>query len=296
MTLTRELDVALALAAEAATLVRSFLGRPLVVDRKDGDEPVTAADRAASELIVARLRAAFPDDAVLSEEVPDDGARLNNHRVWMVDPIDGTRDFIGIAAGTPAAETGSEPEPDVVAPVRALSGFAVMIGLCVDGRPRVGVVALPLEDAIYAGVPGQGAWSCHPDGTRTSLRTSALAAPPGIRLVASKSHRTREVDEFRRALAIEDEVNVGSVGVKVAMVADGRRDLYVYPGGRTKVWDSCAPEAILVGAGGRLTDTTGAPLSYTEVDLYNRRGIVASNGPLHDVVLRALGELRATGR
>jgi 3'(2'), 5'-bisphosphate nucleotidase len=295
MTLARELEAALAIAGEAATLVRGFLGRPLVVDRKAGDEPVTAADRAASELIVDRLRAAFPTDAVLSEEVPDDGARLHNRRVWMVDPIDGTRDFIGIAAGTPAAETGSEPEPDVVAPVRALSGFAVMIGLCVDGRPVVGAVALPLEDVIYAGIPGQGAWRYHPDGRREPLGTTSRAAPPGIRLVASKSHRTREVDEFRRALAIEDEVNIGSVGVKVAMVADGRRDLYVYPGGRTKVWDSCAPEAVLLGAGGRMTDITGAPLAYTDADLYNRRGIIASNGPLHDLVLGTVRGLRAAG-
>jgi 3'(2'), 5'-bisphosphate nucleotidase len=289
----RELETALGIAADATTLVRSFLGRPIAVDRKAGDEPVTAADRAASDLIIARLAAAFPADAVLSEEVPDDGSRLAHRRVWMVDPIDGTRDFIGIAGGIDPSDTGSEPEPDVVAPVRARSGFAVMIGLCVDGRPQVGVVALPLMGTIYAGVPGEGAWCYASDGTRTPLATSTIAAPPGIRLVASKSHRTRDVDLFRRALAIEDEVNIGSVGVKVAMVADGSRDLYVYPGGRTKVWDSCAPEAVLVGAGGRLTDTIGGPLSYTEPDLYNRRGIIASNGPLHDRVLQALAELRA---
>src|SRR6185369_5566228 len=130
-----------------------------------------------------------------------------------------------------------------------------------------------------------------PDGAATPLRASEIVGPPGIRLVASKSHRTRDVDRFRRALSIEDEVNIGSVGVKVAMVADGSRDLYVYPGGRTKIWDTCAPEALLLGAGGALTDTTGAPLSYTDADLYNRRGIVASNGPLHSVVLRTLREL-----
>jgi 3'(2'), 5'-bisphosphate nucleotidase len=182
----------------------------------------------------------------------------------------------------------------VVAPVRARSGFAVMIGLCVAGRPRVGVVALPLANAIYAGVPGVGAWRYGADGEATPalLITSALAAPPGIRLVASKSHRTRDVDRFRRALDIDDEINIGSVGVKVAMVADGSRDLYVYPGGRTKIWDTCAPEALLVAAGGSMTDATGAPLSYTEADLYNRRGIVASNGPLHPIVLRTLAELR----
>jgi 3'(2'), 5'-bisphosphate nucleotidase len=293
MTFERELEIARAIAAEAAVVVRSFLGRPIAVDHKAGDEPVTAADRAANDLILARLATAFPQDAVLSEETPDDGARLHASRVWMVDPIDGTRDFIGIAAGVNPADTGHEPEPDVVAPVHAQSGFAVMIGLCVDGRPRLGVVALPLVDAIYGGVPGEGAWRWGADGAATTLRVSALAGPPGIRLVASKSHRTRDVDRFRRALGIEDELNIGSVGVKVAMVADGTRDLYVYPGGRTKIWDTCAPEAILHGAGGSMTDTTGAPLRYTDADLYNPRGIVASNGPLHGVVLRTLADLRA---
>src|SRR5207237_3089685 len=83
-----ELEVARAVALEAAALVRTFQSATVRVDHKHEGEPVTAADLAASELIVRRLTAAFPDDAVLSEEVPDDGARLTKARVWMVDPID----------------------------------------------------------------------------------------------------------------------------------------------------------------------------------------------------------------
>jgi 3'(2'), 5'-bisphosphate nucleotidase len=86
---------------------------------------------------------------------------------------------------------------------------------------------------------------------------------------------------------------VGGVGLKVAMVADGSRDLYVYPGGRTKIWDSCAPEAIIIAAGARLTDTYGQPLSYDTPDLLNRKGLVASNGPLHDLVVSTIALLRA---
>src|SRR5207302_2162672 len=123
---------------------------------------------------------------------------------------------------------------------------------------------------------------------RTPLHTSALSGPPGIRLVASKSHRTPRVDAVRQALGITDEMNVGSVGLKIALVAEATRDLYVYTGARTKIWDSCGPEAILHGAGGRVTDMDGRPLSYDKPDLYNRRGIVASNGPLHDLVIRTI--------
>jgi 3'(2'), 5'-bisphosphate nucleotidase len=261
----RELAAAERIALEAADLVRGYHGRPLTVESKAGDEPVTEADRAASALIVSRLAAAFPDDVILSEEVPDDGARLGRDRVWMVDPIDGTRDFI-----------------------QGHTGFVVMIGLAVSGRPRVGAVAHPLRRTLYCGIAGQGAWLTMPDGARTSLHTSALAAPPGIRLVASKSHRTPRVDAVRQALAISDEMNVGSVGLKIALVAEGTRDLYVYTGGRTKIWDTCGPEAILHGAGGRVTDMDGRPLSYDKPELYNRRGIVASNGPLHDLVIRTI--------
>ncbi len=264
-----ELDVATKIALEAAALVSRYHGTNLKVDHKAGDEPVTEADRAANDLIVRRLRAAFPDDAILSEEMPDDGSRFHNRRVWMVDPIDGTRDFI-----------------------RAENGFAVMIGLCIDGRPVVGVVSQPPTHLTYGAAVGESAWCQGPDGVRAPLRLSTLKAPPGIRLVASKSHRTGEIDAFRTALQITDEINVGGVGVKIGLVADGRRDLYVYPGGRTKLWDSCAPEAILVAAGGRLTDIFGTPLPYTDPELHNKNGLLASNGPLHDLVVQTLGTIR----
>src|SRR5438045_2533343 len=170
----REHAVARGIALEAAALVGSYRGRPLNVQSKAGDEPVTEADHAANTLIVDRLRDAFPDDVILSEEIPDDRSRLGRPRVWMVDPIDGTRDFI----------LGDD-------------GFAVMIGLCVDGRPKIGVVAQPTTGKVYSGIAGLGAWLEQRDAPAqpaTALRTTAIDGPPGIRLVASKSHRTPRVD------------------------------------------------------------------------------------------------------
>jgi 3'(2'), 5'-bisphosphate nucleotidase len=271
MNLRRELEIAREIALEAAALVRRFAGGRIAVDHKAGDEPVTEADRAANALIVERLRAAFPDDAILSEELPDDGSRRGADRVWMVDPIDGTRDFI-----------------------RGEDGYAVMIGLCVDARPVVGVVSQPPTGVTYGGAVGQEAWRETSAGSRAPLRPSTIAGPPGVRLVASKSHRTPDVDRFREAFHIKDELNVGGVGLKVALVAEGSRDLYVYQGNRTKLWDTCAPEAILHAAGGRLTDALGRPLDYSSDDLYNRRGLVASNGgSLHDLAIETLARLRA---
>lgn len=270
-TFAAEMELAARVAREAAILVRAYRSRKLVVERKPGNEPVTEADRAASDLIVDRLRAGFPDDVILSEEIPDDGSRLGRDRVWMVDPIDGTTDYI-----------------------LGQSGFVVMIGLIVGGRPQVGAVAHPLSEKVYMGVAEEGAWVEGPDGARLAIHTSAIAGPPNIRLVASKTHRTSRVDAIKRALGITDEINVGSVGLKIGLVSEGARDLYVYTGSRTKIWDTCGPEAILLGAGGTVTDLDGAPLVYDRADPYNRRGIIASNGPLHPFVIKTVAPLLAT--
>jgi len=267
--LSHELDVARELAREAAALVRRFSQQPMAVKHKAGGEPVTEADLAANTLIVSRLAQEFPGDTVLSEELPDDGSRLGSRRVWMVDPIDGTRDFI-----------------------RGQTGYVVMIGLCLDGRPVLGVVAHPSTGAVWSGVVGQAAWREQPGGTRTPVQTSPLAEPPGVRIVVSQSRRSPQIDAFRRALGVTDEMTVGSVGLKVALVAQGERDLYLYPGEQTKLWDTCGPEAILIAAGGRMSDMDGRPLDYGKADLNNRSGVVASNGPLHDHVIRALAVAR----
>jgi len=267
--LSHELQVARRLAREAAALVRRFAAQPPAVKYKDAGEPVTDADLAANALIVSGLAQEFPADAILSEELPDDGVRLGRARVWMVDPIDGTRDFI-----------------------RGEAGYVVMIGLCLDGRPALGVVAHPSSGAIWSGVVGEGAWLDRADGIRRPVRTSALAEPRGVRIVVSKSRRSPRIDAFRRALGVTDEMSVGSVGLKVALVCQGDRDLYLYPGEQTKLWDTCGPEAILTAAGGRMSDMDGRPLDYGKADLNNREGVVASNGPLHDHVIQALAAAR----
>lgn len=268
--LNHELTVALQVAMAAAALVKTYVGRPVRIDNKAGDEPVTEADHAANRLIVERLAAAFPGDVILSEEIPDDGSRHGAPRVWMVDPIDGTSDFI-------LGDTG----------------FAVMIGLCVNGRPVLGAVSQPSTGKTYSGVVGRGAWLQRDEQPPVAIRTSTLPGAPGIRLVASKSHRTPRIDAIRRSLDIQDEINVGSVGLKIGLVAEAARDLYIYTGGRTKIWDTCGPEAILLAAGGRVSDVDGRLLDYTNADLYNRRGIVASNGPLHGAAIAAIGPVLA---
>lgn len=265
MTLKTELARAIELARIAGTEVLRMQRGELQVEMKPGDEPVTAADRRASELIVEGLAASFPADPVISEELTPAPGALGSPRFWLVDPIDGTKDFI-----------------------RGEDGYAVMIGLVCDGVPTLGVVYQPVGDRLFYGTP-EGAFLSH-EGQTTRLAVSSIADPGEVRLVASKSHRSADIDRVKQQLGIANELNIGSVGLKLCVIAAGARDLYINPAAKTKAWDTCAPEAILVPAGGRLSDLFGAPIDYTK-ELAHRRGLVASNGHVHDAVVQKLAPL-----
>ena len=260
-----ELVAALDLARAAGVEVMKLRGGELGVEMKTGNEPVTVADKRASELIVAGLATRFPDDPVVSEELPTTEQALRAPRLWLIDPIDGTKDFI-----------------------RGSDGFSVMIGIVRDGRPVLGVVHQPALDRTFIATPDGGAHVITRDGIEP-LHVSTVAAAADVRLVASASHRSPDIDRVKQTLGIDDEQNIGSIGVKLCLIAMGLRDLYVNPQAKTKVWDTCAPEAILAGAGGRLTDLFGDPVDYAE--LRQPRGLVASNGHVHDEVVAKLSPL-----
>jgi 3'(2'), 5'-bisphosphate nucleotidase len=226
---------------------------------------VTAADRRASALIVAGLASAYPGDKVISEELAIAPGAFGSPRLWLVDPIDGTKDFI-----------------------RGSDGFSVMIGLIEAGRPSIGVVHQPTLGRTFYASPA-GAFVETAAGTQP-LVVSTVTTAAEARLVASASHRSNDIDRVKSALGIADEQNVGSVGVKLSLIAMGVRDLYVNPWPKTKAWDTCAPQAILERAGGRLTDLFGASIVYAG-DLHHPRGLIASNGAIHDEVVARIAPL-----
>ncbi len=268
MALEREIAVAEGLAREAAAILRNYFGSGIQVDYKPGEGPVTQADREADELILRGLRAAFPEDGLLSEESPDDGSRRTRERVWMVDPMDGTRDFI-----------------------QGRDGFATMIGLAIAGVPVVGVVLQPVTGMLLRARRDHGAECVDAAGHVAQLRVSHIDELPAVRLVASRSHRTEAIDRVRAALGTSDELNVGSVGLKLGLIARGLRDVYVNPESHSSLWDTLAPEAILAEGGGKMTDLRGHALNYAGAPLRNLHGLVATNGRLHERVLAALAPL-----
>jgi 3'(2'), 5'-bisphosphate nucleotidase len=269
------MEVALRLAREAGATILDYYDGPVRVERKvDADElhsePVTAADRAANELIVSGLEREFPEDGILAEESLDTSRRLGKRRVWMIDPLDGTNGFI--------ARDGD---------------FAVQIGLAVEGRSVLGVVYQPLPDVLYRAAAGAGAWVERKGFETERALVSEASDIASMRLAASRSHRSTRMDRVVKALDIKDEIRRGSVGVKVGLIVERQCDLYIHLSPRTKQWDTCAPEVILREAGGRFTDLFGEELRYNVPDVQNHNGIVATNGRAHDRVVSRLKPLLA---
>jgi 3'(2'), 5'-bisphosphate nucleotidase len=235
--------------------------------KKPGD-PVTAADRDASAMIVSALSRAFPADGILSEEKADSAERLDRPRVWIIDPMDGTKGFID--------KTGD---------------FVVMIGLAIDGTARLGVVYQPIGNVLYAGVVGAGAWIVSASGV---VRPD-MSQPPahtGLIMAASRLHSGRTGQRVGDLLGVDGVVSSGSVGLKIALLIRRDCDIYVVANNRTHQWDSCGPDAILHAAGGKLTDLFGDPLRYNRPDSRNRAGFIASNGRIHADSITKLAALR----
>lgn len=264
--LSHELEVARDLAHRAGQAVMAHYQRDVIVEYKEHREPVTIADREADHLIRTGLQAAFPEDGLLSEEAEDDPARLGRGRVWIVDPVDGTTEFID--------KTGE---------------FVIQIALTVAGQPVLGVVYQPVHNLVYYAVQGQGAFA-EQDGRRTELHVSQQRDPGQMCLVASRSHYTGFIDAARRKLGISSVQRLGSVGLKMGQLWQGACDLYLSTT-VCKEWDLCAPHAILLEAGGVLTDLWGQVPVYNKPGLVECRGLLASNGQAHDQLLEACAPL-----
>src|ERR1051326_3124988 len=261
----RELRVATELAVRAGEAALKFYGGPLRVEHKEEfDEPVTQADRVVNELIVRRLGEEFPGDGVLAEESVDTERRLSRERVWMVDPLDGTKGFI---AGT--------------------GDFAVQIGLAVAGQSALGVLYAPATDVLYWAARGHGAWVLRPTSEAgKTLRAERLRVTnegelSRMRLAESRAHRGPRLDAVVRALGVRAEVKSHSVGIKVGLLVERQADLYIHLSPKTKQWDTCAPEAVLAEAGGRMTDLWGEPLVYNSPAVLNRNGLLSPTGAAH---------------
>jgi 3'(2'), 5'-bisphosphate nucleotidase len=230
------LELAARLALDAAAAIMAVRGT-VTVARKHDRTPVTEADHAAEALIVARLRAATPAIPVIAEEEVASGrAERPGARFWLVDPLDGTREF-----------------------AQGRDEFAVCIGLVASGRPVLGAVALPATGELFLGIPGTGAWK--EDGA--GRRAIAARRPPaaGLTVFASRHYANDpRLTEYLATRRVARIVHAGSA-LKFCRVAEGAADLYPRFG-RTMEWDTAGPQAVVEAAGGSVRTADGAALGY----------------------------------
>jgi 3'(2'), 5'-bisphosphate nucleotidase len=231
------ISLAAALAMDAGAAILAVRRRGFDVVRKEDRSPVTEADHAAEAIIVSGLRSAVPSIPVIAEEEVAAGRIVTpTATFWLVDPLDGTREF---AAGN--------------------DEFAVNIGLVRDGRPALGVVAIPAADELFAGIIGRGAWK-RVGSTHTAI-SARLPPEEGLTVLASRYHgNSARLDAFLSDKRVAKLINFGS-SVKFCRLAEGVADLYPRFG-RTMEWDTCAPQAVLEAAGGTVRLFDGEELRY----------------------------------
>ena len=250
MSFEPELEAALAAARDAAAILRDHYARETKSWEKSEDNPVTHADLASDRAIQRRLRAAFPGDALLSEETLSDPARLENPRVWIVDPLDGTKEFI-----------------------QRIPEFAVSIALVERGEPVVGVIANPIQDVTLWAAHGGG---CFRDGRRVEVSRCAELASAVV--IASRTEISRK--QFEPYAGWFKEIRpVGSIAWKLACIASGEGDLNISVAPKNE-WDVCAGDLLVREAGGAYLDFAGSPRRYNQADTLIGAGMAAGRREL----------------
>ncbi len=274
----------------AADILRAYgrgqqppYGFPTALSVDDGGEgPVSAADLAVNQWLLEGLEASFPSAGwiLLSEETAKQqltpGHPLDAEWLWILDPLDGTKDFL-----------------------QGTGEYAVHLALTHLGKPVLGVVMLPEMEELWLGlIAGDGtgsAWCENRAGDIAPARLSHRRACSELVLVASRNHRDARLEQLLNALALGDTRAIGSVGGKVATILRGETDLYISLSGRSapKDWDMAAPEAVLRAAGGQFTHADGRPLTYNTGDIRQAGCLIASHGPSHAELCRKTAEAMA---
>ena len=251
----RELEVAI----EAVNSVRELIldiynSSDFGVEIKEDNSPVTRADKAADKKIREILSSAFPLYSLLTEESVDDKTRLNNDYVWIVDPIDGTKDFV--------AKNGE---------------FSVNIGLSYKHKAVLGVILIPVTGEIYYGVENQGAYYLK-DKDSKPVRIHCNNKTSDVTTLVSNFHSNQtEMDMIKKhSDVIKHQRKVGAT-IKGCLIAKGEAEMSYRFSSNTKEWDTCAMQALVEQAGGFILKFDGTPICYNREDVYNRDGYIICN-------------------
>ena len=239
------------------------------------DGPVSAADLAVNQWLLDGLQSDFPfaDWSLVSEETAKgnliEEELLNNKWVWILDPLDGTKDFL-----------------------KGSGEYAVHLALIHNYQPILGVVLIPELHELWFGVKGIGAWCENRSREKKSVSFSNRIDLNEMILVASRSHRDKRLENLIQSLKFANQKSVGSIGCKVGTILRGESDLYLSLSGETapKHWDLAAPDIVLRTAGGMFTHADGKPLKYNNLDFSQSGCLLASTGKNHRFLCKKILE------
>ena len=231
-----------------------------------GDGPVSAADMAVNELLTSGLKdnLTFKEWDILSEEtskeMPFHRDNYKKDWCWIIDPLDGTKDFL----------QGSE-------------NYAVHIALAYKQKPKIGIVLIPEKNELWFGILGIGAWFENRDGSKNHFSFSERLDISGLVIVSSKNHQQLILQNLLSTLCFAETKKIGSVGCKVASILRGEADVYISLSGETspKDWDMAAPHALIEAAGGMFTHADGKKLIYQKTNYSQSGCLIASHGKSH---------------
>lgn len=249
--LRRELETAKAAARAAGAAIMDVYSGDFSVEFKDDKSPLTEADRRANAMITKQLISAFPDYAMLSEESKDDRNRLGETWCWVVDPLDGTKEF-----------------------VKRNGEFTVNIALACNQRVVLGVVYAPVTGDLYSAAKGLGAHR-QQGGDEEPIKVSARTS--GLRIVMSRSHASDREQHLLDTHSFAEVRRIGS-SLKGCLIAAGEAEVY-YRFGPTMEWDTAAMHCVVEQAGGTVKQLDGSELLYNRENSLNEKGFYVVNNP-----------------
>ena len=261
---TLQLETIIDAITKAGDKILEIYESDFQVEKKDDNSPITKADLESNKIIKeSLLQTKIP---ILSEEDADDKSRMDSDKVWIVDPLDGTQDFVN--------KTGE---------------FTVMVGLVENHVPIMGLVYWPTEKKLYFAENGLGAFCHDSDGWAKISVRNVEEIEKSLALV-SRHHLSDKEKKMLEHLKIDNTASIGS-SLKVMEIASGRADIYLTSTNKMKQWDTAASHCIISEAGGKMTDISGNDLIYNTVSVNHENGLLVTNGSIHVETVSKISKL-----
>lgn len=254
-----ELETAFQATIQAGKAILDVYRKDFSSAQKSDDSPITEADLKSNKIIKKIL--SKTNYFILSEEDQDDKKRLEQNKVWIVDPLDGTADFVN--------RTGE---------------FTVMIALVENKKPVLGIINWPIKNTLFVAQKGCGAWKFSRNSWK-KISVSKNSELNSCRAIGSRYHLSEEEKNLLEKLQITNFTSIGS-SLKVGKISSGSADVYLTTTDKMKEWDTCASYCLIKEAGGRMTDMFGNDISYNNKNVNHQYGILVTNGLVHDKIVK----------